>query len=233
MEQLSAPECRSTLVTPSRSAHASTAPASSGRSALSASMVAAMPAASRASRAPSSSSGRVGARIASTACRTSSRAVRPTRSMSAACSAAASGSVATSRRTAWALTTITDRVCPSRSCRSRENRSRSSATATRASSARVRRSSATVSSSRVNAVLASRVSSTTKASVHTREPSCGSTRHAAQPDIHSTTAPASASQRPRSTTGAALATRIHVPSHWTLACVAPAKQAASMVLNAR
>ena len=43
--------------------------------------------------------------------------------------AAALGVARASRRTASALTTITDRVWPSRSCRSRENRSRSSATA--------------------------------------------------------------------------------------------------------
>ena len=57
------------------------------------STVVAIPAASSARRAPSSSSARVGARIASTAWRTSTSACRPICSMSAACSAAASGSL--------------------------------------------------------------------------------------------------------------------------------------------
>ena len=47
-----------------------------------------------------------------------------------------------------AFTTITDRVCPSRSCMSRAKRSRSASTADRASSSLVLRSSATASMKR-------------------------------------------------------------------------------------
>ncbi len=58
---------------------------------------------------------------------------------------AASMSRGASRRAASDFTTITDRVCPSRSCRSRENRIRSFSTARRANSSRAARSSRTAS----------------------------------------------------------------------------------------
>ena len=85
----------------------------------------------------------------------------------------------------------------------------------------------------MNAVLASTARRTTKASLQARDPSCGVTRQPAQADAPTITAPANTSQRPRSTTGTAFPTRIQVGNHWASPWVAPAKVAATSVLNAR
>ena len=155
--------------------------------------------------------------------------------MSAAWAAAASGSRPARRRTASALTTITDSVCPSRSCRSRLNRSRSSTTATRASSLRVRRSSSTVSISRRNEVVAIPASSTPPAVVQNTTPRSPSS-HEATISHAVITGIATTEGQPRSTAGVVITSRIHgesQPSPWVEPSTAAAASTARATYGVR
>ena len=141
MVQVVAPECRTTLVTASRTTNPKTSRPAGVTSSTAWGSTGRMPAARRTDAAAASSTASDVPRMPAAVARTSVSDSRASRSTSTISRVAAAGSRSMSRRARPAFTAIAVSEWPRMSCRSRAIRARSAVTAALASSSRVCRSS--------------------------------------------------------------------------------------------